>query len=105
MTSDVGTSSVRIGFVPLVDAATIIMAKEKGVFDKYGLNVKLEKVSSWAQAMKERPLTAKALKKLVVSRANNGQPPLKFAMVYPFSSHNYQLRYWLAAAGIHPRGI
>jgi ABC-type nitrate/sulfonate/bicarbonate transport system substrate-binding protein len=23
-------------------------------------------------------------------------------MVFPFSCHNYQLRYWMAAAGIDP---
>lgn len=28
--------------------------------------------------------------------------PLTFATVFPFSSHHYQLRYWLAAAGIDP---
>jgi two-component system, oxyanion-binding sensor len=28
--------------------------------------------------------------------------PLTFAMVYPFSCHNYELRYWLAASGIDP---
>ncbi len=28
--------------------------------------------------------------------------PLTFAMVFPFSNHNYDLRYWLAAAGVHP---
>jgi two-component system, oxyanion-binding sensor len=28
--------------------------------------------------------------------------PLSLAMVFPFSSHNYDLRYWLAAAGLHP---
>ncbi len=27
---------------------------------------------------------------------------LKFGMVFPFSSHNYELRYWLAAGGLHP---
>ena len=31
-----------------------------------------------------------------------GRPPLTFAMVYPFSCHNYELRYWLAACGIDP---
>ncbi len=30
------------------------------------------------------------------------QPPLRLAMVYPFAPHNYELRYWLAAAGIDP---
>src|SRR6201999_4269132 len=28
--------------------------------------------------------------------------PLTFGMVYPFSCHNYELRYWLSAAGIDP---
>jgi NitT/TauT family transport system ATP-binding protein len=28
--------------------------------------------------------------------------PLTLAMVFPFSCHNYQLRHWLAAAGIDP---
>lgn len=28
--------------------------------------------------------------------------PLTFAMVHPFSAHNYELRYFLAAAGLHP---
>jgi NitT/TauT family transport system ATP-binding protein len=28
--------------------------------------------------------------------------PLTFGMVHPFSGHNFELRYWLAAAGIHP---
>lgn len=44
----------------------------------------------------------KALKEVVCERALGGEPPLTLAMVYPFSSHNYELRYWLAACGIDP---
>ena len=43
-----------------------------------------------------------ALQKVVMAREAARQDPLTFAMVYPFSSHNYLLRYWLAAVGIHP---
>lgn len=43
-----------------------------------------------------------ALARMVRTRAACGAPPLVFAMVYPFSCHNYQLRYWLAASGIDP---
>ncbi len=43
-----------------------------------------------------------ALKAVVKSRAVRGLPPLTFAMVYPFSCHNYELRYWLSACGIDP---
>ncbi|HEU4484835.1 MAG TPA: CmpA/NrtA family ABC transporter substrate-binding protein, partial [Povalibacter sp.] len=28
--------------------------------------------------------------------------PFRMAMVFPVSTHNYELRYWLAAGGIHP---
>lgn len=31
-----------------------------------------------------------------------GHRPLTLATVYPFSGHNYELRYWLAAAGLDP---
>jgi nitrate/nitrite transport system substrate-binding protein len=31
-----------------------------------------------------------------------GAAPLRLAVVYPFAAHNYELRYWLAAAGIDP---
>jgi NitT/TauT family transport system ATP-binding protein len=43
-----------------------------------------------------------ALRKAIHARASRGLAPLTFAMVYPFSAHNYELRYWLAACGIDP---
>jgi NitT/TauT family transport system ATP-binding protein len=43
-----------------------------------------------------------ALKAAVHARIRDGAEPLTLAMVYPFSSHNYELRYWLAACGIDP---
>lgn len=43
-----------------------------------------------------------ALKKVVRARERAQKQPFTFAMVYPFSSHNYELRYWLAACGIDP---
>lgn len=38
----------------------------------------------------------------VARRRADGAPPLTLATVYPFSGHNYELRYWLASAGIDP---
>jgi NitT/TauT family transport system ATP-binding protein len=43
-----------------------------------------------------------ALRDAIRARAARGLAPLTFAMVYPFSAHNYELRYWLAACGIDP---
>lgn len=43
-----------------------------------------------------------ALAAVVRERAQGGAAPLTLAMVYPFSAHNYELRYWLAASGVDP---
>ncbi len=47
------------------------------------------------------PIKADALKPVVESYAADGKP-FKMGMVFPVSTHNYEIRYWLAAAGISP---
>jgi ABC-type nitrate/sulfonate/bicarbonate transport system substrate-binding protein len=39
---------LRVGFVPLIDAAPLIMAHELGLFGKYDLNVELRRQPGWA---------------------------------------------------------
>jgi len=46
--------------------------------------------------------TVTALARVVAERRAGGEPPLTFAVVFPYSIHNYALRYWLAGAGIDP---
>jgi len=48
-----------------------------------------------------RPVKADALKKVVERYRAEGKP-FPLGMVFPLSTHNYELRYWLAAGGIHP---
>ena len=47
------------------------------------------------------PISAEALVPVVKEMKAKGTP-LQMGMVFPVSTHNYELRYWLAAAGIHP---
>ncbi len=47
------------------------------------------------------PIKADYLKPVVESFRDEGRP-FKMGMVFPVSTHNYELRYWLAAGGIHP---
>ncbi|MDG2531962.1 CmpA/NrtA family ABC transporter substrate-binding protein [Caulobacter endophyticus] len=54
------------------------------------------------EAMAAQPVSAKALAKVIAERAGQGAAPLTFAVVFPYSMHNYELRYWLAQAGIDP---
>ena len=45
---------------------------------------------------------AAGLRELIEEDRRKGLPPLMLAVVFPFSSHGYILRYWLASAGIDP---
>ena len=47
------------------------------------------------------PIKADALKPVVEDYKAQGKP-FNMGMVFPVSTHNYELRYWLAAGGIHP---
>lgn len=48
-----------------------------------------------------RPVSAAALKPVVAKFKADGKP-FKMGMVFPVSTHNYVLRYWLAAGGLNP---
>src|SRR5688500_15834051 len=39
---------IRLGYIPLTDCAPLVMARELGLFDKYGVNVEVTKEASWA---------------------------------------------------------
>jgi NitT/TauT family transport system ATP-binding protein/nitrate/nitrite transport system substrate-binding protein len=45
---------------------------------------------------------ARELARVIAERRAAGAPPLRFAVVFPYSMHNYLLRYWLAQAGVDP---
>lgn len=155
-------TDLRLGFIPLVDCAPLVVAVELGLFADEGLSVTLSREASWANirdkiavgaldgahmlgpmalaanlgsagletptvaplalnaggsaitvsralaaelrdlAPATTPCTARPLATLIASRAAAGAPLLTFAVVFPYSIHNYQLRYWLAEAGIDP---
>ncbi|MDX1587718.1 MAG: CmpA/NrtA family ABC transporter substrate-binding protein [Oleiphilaceae bacterium] len=47
------------------------------------------------------PISASALKPVVESYKDEGEN-FRMGMVYPVSTHNYEIRYWLASGGLHP---
>ncbi len=49
----------------------------------------------------QHPISAEALKPVVDAYRADGKP-FNMGMVFPVSTHNYELRYWLAAGGIKP---
>lgn len=54
-----------------------------------------------AEGKPVHPISASALKPVVEELKAKGES-FKMGMVFPVSTHNYELRYWLAAGGIHP---
>ena len=49
----------------------------------------------------QHPISASALKPVVEKYKSVGKP-FNMGMVFPVSTHNYELRYWLAAGDLHP---
>ena len=49
----------------------------------------------------EHPISAESLKPIADELLAEGKK-LQMGMVFPVSTHNYELRYWLAASEIHP---
>jgi nitrate/nitrite transport system substrate-binding protein len=152
---------VRLGMLPLADAAPFLVARDLGFFSGQGLDVSLSVEMSWAgirdklamglidaaQLLAPMPLAANigadrlgvpmetaltlsrngnsitvsnelfermgapppepnaaglALKAVLEQDRVAGRPRRVFAHVFPFSTHHYLLREWLAASGIHP---
>lgn len=70
----------------------------------YGNNI-IAEMEKYGLDKTERPVTADSLKKYIdAKRAKEGKnyAPLNFGMVHPVSTHNYELRYWMASSGIRP---
>jgi NitT/TauT family transport system ATP-binding protein len=156
---------LRIGYIPLADAAALIVAVDKGFAAAEGLDVELVREVSWANVrdklnvgvfdaahliapiaiasslgighvkvpivapfglgvngnaitvspglyaaiaaaadgnLLDPMVSARALARVVANRKVRGEAPLTFGMTFPFSTHNYHLRFWMAAGGVDP---
>ncbi|WP_417743475.1 CmpA/NrtA family ABC transporter substrate-binding protein [Salipiger sp.] len=54
-----------------------------------------------ADGLPQHPISASALAPVVETYRVEGKP-FNMGMVFPVSTHNYELRYWLAAGGLEP---
>ena len=58
-------------------------------------------IPKMADGRPQHPISAAALKPVVEKYIAEGKP-FNMGMVFPVSTHNYELRYWLAAGGLKP---
>lgn len=58
-------------------------------------------VSKGGDGKPAHPIKADALKPVVEAYKKQNKP-FNLGVVFPVSTHNYQMRYWLASGGIHP---
>jgi len=156
---------LRVGFVPLIDAAALLVAVDKGFAVTEGLAIDLVREASWSNVrdklniglfdaahllaplaiasslgighvkmalwapfmlglngnaitvspglydalasvadgeLDDPKVSARALARVVAGRRRTGTKPLTFGMTFPFSTHNYQIRFWMAAGGVDP---
>jgi len=156
---------LRIGFIPLADAAALIVVVDKGFAAAEGLAIELVREVSWSNvrdklniglfdaahllapvaiasslgighvkvpivapfglgmngnaitvspalyaaiaaaadgSIVDPMVSARALARVVAKRKAGGEEPLTFGMTFPFSTHNYHLRFWMAAGGVNP---
>jgi len=156
---------VIAGYIPLLDSAVLVAAKEIGFAEQEGIALKLVRETSWANIrdrmavghfdvahmLAPMPIAASlnltslavpmlapmvlglggnaitvsaglwtkmagegagsdgdpastgaALARLVRAGGRGSSDRLRFGVVHPFSGHAYELRYWLAAAGLDP---
>ncbi|MBV8510353.1 MAG: ABC transporter substrate-binding protein [Xanthobacteraceae bacterium] len=156
---------LRIGFIPLCDAAALLIAVDKSFCADEGLDIELIREVSWSNVRDKLniglfdaahllapvaiasslglghvrvPITApfnlgingnaitvapelhaqlramaagdladplvsaRALAAIVAERRRKGREPLTFGMTFPYSTHNYHLRFWMAAGGVDP---
>jgi two-component system, oxyanion-binding sensor len=158
-------TKLRIGFIPLADAAALIIAADRGFAADEGLDIELVREVSWSNVrdklniglfdaahliapiaiasnlgighvkvplvapfglglngnaitvspalhadmvaaadgnILDPKVSARALKRVVDARKAKGKAPLAFGMTFPFSTHNYHIRFWMAAGGVEP---
>ncbi|MDT8339484.1 MAG: CmpA/NrtA family ABC transporter substrate-binding protein [Sulfurimonas sp.] len=70
----------------------------------FGNNI-IEKMKEYGMDEKTRPLGSESLKKYIDAKhkaEGSNYKPLSFGMVHPVSTHNYELRYWMASSEIEP---
>jgi nitrate/nitrite transport system substrate-binding protein len=70
----------------------------------YGNNI-IKEMEKYGLDKTARPVSAKSLKKYIDAKhqaEGEKYQPLNFGMVHPVSTHNYELRYWMASSGIKP---
>ncbi|DAB30271.1 MAG TPA: nitrate ABC transporter [Sulfurimonas sp. UBA12504] len=70
----------------------------------FGNNI-IENMKKYGMDEKKRPLGSESLKKYIDAKhkaEGAAYQPLSFGMVHPVSTHNYELRYWMASSGIQP---
>jgi len=65
----------------------------------------IKEMEKYGMDKTKRPLGSESLKKYIDYKHKTegaNYKPLAFGMVHPVSTHNYELRYWMATSGIDP---
>ncbi len=100
-------TDLTVGIIPLTDCAPLVIAKEKGFFEKHGLNVTISKEASWATVrdglVKGRLDASHALCGMpMLSELGPEQAPMRSLMMLDLNGNAMTLSRNAWDAGIRP---
>jgi nitrate/nitrite transport system ATP-binding protein len=88
--------NLSLGFIPLTDCAPLVVAQEKGLFQKYGLDVTLSRENSWnsiAEGIREGRLDAAQMvtgMPLALTLGMDNKPPMAVKTALTISRQLYE---------------
>lgn len=96
-------SSLGLGHVKVpIQAAFGLGVNGNAITVSPALYAALAAAAEPGQSILDPMVSARALARVIAARKNQGLDPLTFGMTFPFSTHNYHLRFWMAAGGVDP---
>ena len=96
-------SSLGLGHVKVpINAAFGLGVNGNAITVSPALNAALAAAAEQGKSIADPMVSARALARVVADRKQKGLDPLTFGMTFPFSTHNYHLRFWMAAGGVDP---
>ena len=66
---------IKLGFIPLTDCASVVMAHELGLYAKYGVNVVVEKQASWPDRARQARCPARCTARTACSGCRSRSTP------------------------------
>ena len=66
--ADLEQARIKVGFIPIIDCAPIVLAEELGAYERQGLEVEIRREVSWANVRDKLALAHETSRRISTSR-------------------------------------